>query len=73
MTEANTQPQQPSLDEALRQRILDRTASVNAKLISRLSTVANDLAEGDHASAHSTLGGLERRIYAMRSLLLLLL
>ena len=70
MTEPTLQP--PSLDDALRQRILDRTASVNAKLLSRLSNVAKDLAEGDYTSAHCALGGLERRIYAMRSLLLLL-
>ena len=70
MTESNSHP--PSLDDALRQRIFDRTATINEKLLLRLTTVALHINEGNQRDALSCLGGLERRIYAMRSLLLLL-
>jgi hypothetical protein len=71
MTDNNVQPQPPDQDEAVRRRILTRAAVINAKLLTRLSTVAKDIEEGSIPDAVSCLGGLERRIYAIRSLLLL--
>ena len=70
MTE--TRPQPHELDAAIRTRILERAAVINEKLLSRLATVAQDIDEANHRDAISCLGGLERRIYAIRSLLFLL-
>jgi hypothetical protein len=46
---------------------------INTKLVSRLTTVVKDFEEGSMRDAINCLGGLERRIYAIRSLLLLTL
>jgi len=73
MTESTAHPQPPNVDDAVRQRIFDRTAAVNEKLLLRLTTVAVHINDGNQRDALSCLSGLERRIYAMRSLLLLLL
>lgn len=73
MTEQNQKPQQPDLDEGVRLRILTRAAVINTKLSTRLAAVAKDIEEGSIKDALSCLGGLERRIYAIRSLLLLAL
>lgn len=71
MTEENAQSPHHDADAAIRLRILNRAAIINAKLLTRLSTVAKDIEEGSIQDAISCLGGLERRIYAVRSLLLL--
>jgi len=71
MTEQNQKPQQHDPDEAIRLRILTRAAVINAKLMARLATVAKDIEEGSTRDALSCLGGLERKIYAIRNLLLL--
>ncbi len=73
MPETNVTPNPRDLDEAVRVRILVRAGAINTKLLSRLTTVAKDLEEGSTRDALSCLGGLERRIYAIRSLLLLTL
>lgn len=72
MTEPITRLQPLDPDAAVRKRILERAAVINEKLLSRLGTVAQDIDEANHRAALSCLGGLERRIYAIRSLLLLL-
>jgi hypothetical protein len=72
MTETTTQPQQRDLDEAVRQRILERVKAINTKLLTRLGTVTEDLDVGGHRAALGGLDGLERQIETMRSLLLLL-
>jgi hypothetical protein len=73
MPEASANPKQHDLDDAIRLRILVRAASINTKLVSRLMTVGKDLEEGSVRDALSCLGGLERRIYAIRNLLILTL
>ena len=60
------------IDAAIQKRILERTKATHAKLIVRLATVAEDLNAGAHRSALGGLDRLERRIYTMRNLLLLL-
>lgn len=72
MTETSTQPQQPDLDEALRRRILERAKAINAKLMARFSTAAEDLDVGQHRAALGGLGGVESHIHTLRSFLLLL-
>jgi hypothetical protein len=74
MTEKNNQPpKQPELDEAIRLRILTRAAVIHSKLVTRLSTVAKDIEQGSARDALSSLGGLERKVYAIRNLLFLAL
>jgi hypothetical protein len=74
MTSQSSQPpQQPELEAAIRLRILTRAAIVNTKLMTRLATVAKDIEEGSAKDALSSLGGLERKVYAVRNLLLLAL
>jgi hypothetical protein len=70
MTEPNMQSH--DLDEAIRQRILERARAMNAKLLSQFGTVADDLEAGGHRAALGGLDGIERQIAAMRSFLLLL-
>ena len=70
MTETN--PQSHDIDEAIRQRILERAATINAKLLARLSTAAEDLKTGSYLAALGALDGIEKQIDNMRSLLLLL-
>jgi len=56
-------------DDKLRERILHRSQAINIDLVTRLTTVADDLAQGHHLAA---IGGFERELNTMRSLLLLL-
>lgn len=72
MTETNTPPMQPDLDEALRRLVLARASAINGKLMARLATVSDDLDAGAHLAALGGLDGLERQIEIMRSFLLLL-
>ena len=72
MTETNVKPQPPNLDDAIRRRILERAKAINTELLSRLSTVANDLDGGGYRAALGGIDGIERQIDTMRSLLLLL-
>ena len=72
MTKTNAKPQPPNLDDAIRRRILERAKAINAELLSRLSTVANDLDGGGYRAALGGIDGIERQIDTMRSLLLLL-
>ena len=46
MTETSTQPQSPNLDEAVRQRVLERAKVINTKLLARFATAAEDLEQG---------------------------
>jgi hypothetical protein len=71
MTEPTTKPPQPDVDAALRQRILVRAKEINGTLIARFATIADDLDAGRHRAALGGLGGVERQIDTMRSLLLL--
>jgi hypothetical protein len=72
MTKANNQPPPRDLDEELRIRIFERVKAMNATVLARLSTVANDLESGSHRAALGGLDGIEKQITTMRSLLLLL-
>jgi hypothetical protein len=72
MTETNSQPQPPDLNEAIRQPVLVRARAINGTLLARLATVSDDLDAGRHLAALGGLDGLERQIETMRSLLLLL-
>ena len=72
MTETNTQPQPHEIDDAIRQRILERVKAINTNLLTQLGTVTEDLDVGGHRAALGGLDGLERQIETMRSLLLLL-
>jgi hypothetical protein len=72
MTETSIQPQSLDLDEALRQRIFERAKAINAKLLARFSTAAEDLEVGQHRAALGGLGGVESQIHTLRSFLLLL-
>jgi len=71
MDQSNQQLPPVDVETVIRQRILSRAALVNAKLLTRLATVSKDIEEGSVKDALSCLGGLERRIYAIRNLLLL--
>jgi hypothetical protein len=74
MTSQSSQPpKQHELEEAVRLKILTRAAIVNTKLMTRLATVAKDIEDGSTKDALSSLGGLERKVYAVRNLLLLAL
>lgn len=74
MTSQGAQPpKQPELEDAIRLRILTRAAVTNAKLMTRLATVAKDIEEGSAKDALGSPGGLERKVYAVRNLLLLAL
>jgi len=70
MTESNTRSH--DLDEAIRQRILERARAINTTILSQLKTVADDLDAGGHRAALGGLDGIERQIATMRSFLLLL-
>jgi hypothetical protein len=70
MTATNTEPHDP--DEAIRQRILDRAMAINAEILVRLSTAADDLEAGQHRAALGALDGIEAQINIIRSVLLLL-
>jgi hypothetical protein len=59
-------------DAALRERVLMRSQAINIDLFTRLATVADDLAAGQHLAALGGIDGFEREIRTMRSFLLLL-
>lgn len=65
---------QPPLvaDDDLRRRILERAQAMNVRLLTALTSIADDLAQGHHLAALGGLDGLERLINTIRSLLLLL-
>lgn len=63
---------QAESDDLLRERILMRSQAINIDLVTRLATVADDLAAGRHLAALGAIDGLEREIQTMRSFLLLL-
>ena len=65
-------PQPRELDEAIRQRILERAIAINTDLLTCLGVVANDLNDGSYRAALGGLDGFEHQIATMRSLLLLL-
>jgi hypothetical protein len=69
MTEINSHPQPPDLEEAIRLRILERASAINTKLLARLSTGAEDLQLGRHRAALGALDGIEKQIHNMRTLL----
>ncbi|HMH14396.1 MAG TPA: hypothetical protein VK578_14955 [Edaphobacter sp.] len=72
MTKPNDQSQPHEEDKELRLRVLERAKTINANILSRLSTVATDLEAGAHLAALGGLDGLEQRLATLRSLLLLL-
>ena len=72
MTKVNDQPRPRDLDEVLRRCVLERAKTINANIVSQLSTVATDLDAEAHRAALGGLDGLEQRIATLRSLLLLL-
>jgi hypothetical protein len=72
MTKPNNPPHPRDLDEVLRLCVLERAKTINAKIVSQLSTVATDLDAEAHRAALGGLDGLEQRIATLRSLLLLL-
>lgn len=72
MTEPADQSQSAVLDAAIRERIIARATAINAKLLERLQTAADDLAVGGYRAALGGLDGMERQIDRMRSFLLLL-
>ena len=67
MTEPTTRPQE--IDEAIRQRILERAKAINTQLLARLSTAGEDLEVGGYLAALGGLDGMEKQIHIMRSLL----
>jgi len=71
MTEIN--PQSPDIDEAIHRRIVARATEINAKLLARLTTAAEDLGLGRCRAALGALDGIEKQIHAMRTLLQLAL
>jgi hypothetical protein len=72
MTQPNNQPLPLDADDALRLRVLERVKTINAQLLTRLSTVANDLEVEANRAALGGLDGIEKQIETMRSFLLLL-
>lgn len=72
MTETNTASQPRNPDEAIRKLVIGRAMAINAKLLARLATVADDLDAGGYLAALGGLDGLEREITTMRCFLLLL-
>ena len=59
-------------DDALRDRILMRAQAINIDLVTRLTTLADDLAQGHHLAALGGIDGFEREFQNLRSFLLLL-
>lgn len=49
-----------------------RSQAINIDLVTRLTTVADDLAQGHHLAALGGIDGFERELQTMRSFLLLL-
>jgi hypothetical protein len=72
MTKTIAAPQPHDLDDAIRHRIIERVKAINSEILSRISTVANDLDAGGYRAAIGGIDGIERQIDTMRSLLLLL-
>lgn len=72
MTKPDDQPRPHDENAELRLRVLERAKTINANILSQLSTVSTDLDAGAHLAALGGLDGLEQRITALRSLLLLL-
>lgn len=72
MRKTSTEPHPQDPDEAIRQRILDRAMAINAEILVRLSTAADDLEAGRHRAALGALDGIEAQINIIRSVLLLL-
>jgi hypothetical protein len=72
MAEINTQSSLPDPNEAIRLRILGRAKALNAEILDRLGTAADDLEAGHHLAALGALDGIERQIETIRSVLLLL-
>jgi hypothetical protein len=59
-------------DEAIRERVLSRAKAVNAEILERLRTAADDLEAGEHRAALGALDGIEAQLTIIRSILLLL-
>lgn len=72
MTKTNTELQPRDPDDAIRERILSRAKTVNAEILARLRTAADDLDAGQHRAALGALDGIEAQITIIRSVLLLL-
>jgi hypothetical protein len=66
------EPKTNDLDQAVRERILERVKEINQKLLARLGTAADDLDHNRHFAALGGIDGIERDIGEMRSFLLLL-
>ena len=49
------------LDDALRKLVLKRATEINARLLARITTVADDLDAGRHRAALSGIDGIERQ------------
>jgi hypothetical protein len=71
MTKSAPQTPPRDLDEAMKRLILARAAEINGKLLTQLTTVADDLDQGRHLAALGGLDSIEREIGRMRSFLLL--
>ena len=59
-------------EDAIRLRILARASALNAKLMARFATVAEDLDAGGHRAALGGLMGADDELTDLRSLLRLL-
>ena len=70
MTQTSTPSPDP--EEAIRDRILSRAKAVNAEILDRLRTTADDLEAGEHRAALGALDGIEAQLTIIRSVLLLL-
>ena len=72
MTQSAPQTQPHDLDAAMKRLILARIAEIKGRLLARLATVADDLAQGRHLATLGGLDSIEPEIGRMRSFLLLL-
>jgi hypothetical protein len=72
MTAQPLQPGSPNPEHIVRQWVLEHAKALNEALLARLTTVADDLAQGAHLAALGGIDGIEREVARMRSFLLLL-
>ena len=69
MTEARSNPNPDDLDNAIRERIIERARKYNAEILTRFSIAAEDLANKKHRAALGALDGIDTTLHEFRALL----
>jgi hypothetical protein len=72
MTEEKTNQASADLDDAIRERIIERAKQYNAEILKRFSIAAEDLANNKHRAALGALDGIDSTLQEFRTLLRLI-